>query len=70
MSTLPYLPMEIWEDILDLFDRSSLLNFQNVCRNWYDVLIQYVMNGRLKSRALVSCYSYEIFLFVLKAYLH
>ena len=50
------IPAEIWEHILDLIDDTNdLLNFQQVCRHWYDVLIQYVLNGRLKNRALVSC---------------
>ena len=53
---LPHIPIEIWENILDILDTSSLLNFQQVCRDWYDILIQYVMSGRLKNRALVSSY--------------
>ena len=58
---LPHIPIEIWENILDILDTSSLLNFQQVCRDWYDILIQYVMSGRLENRALVSSYNKSIF---------
>ena len=59
MPHLPYIPTEIWENILDLLDSSSLLNFQNVCQEWYNITIQYVMSGRLKNRALVSYLLYN-----------
>ena len=54
MSNIARIPFEIWETILDTLDRQDLLNFQNVCQEWYDVLIRYVMSGRLKNRAVVS----------------
>ena len=59
MRPLPHIPTEIWEKILDLLDSTSLLNFQNVCKEWYDITIQYVISGRLKNRALVSIIHYE-----------
>ena len=41
--------------ILDLLDKTEdLLAFQRVCNEWREVLLSYVMDGRLKSRALVS----------------
>ena len=41
--------------ILDLLDKTEdLLAFQRVCNEWKEVLLSYVMDGRLKSRALVS----------------
>ena len=43
MSTITMIPYEIWEKILDSFQRQDLLNFQNVCQEWYDVAIRYVM---------------------------
>ena len=51
---LPHLPYEIWEQILDLLDTPALLAFQKVCSAWRHTLLSYVMDGRLKSRALVS----------------
>ena len=60
MPHLPYIPTEVWENILDLLDSSSLLNFQNVCQEWYNIMIQYVMSGRLKNRAMVRCLLYSI----------
>ena len=60
MPHLPHIPTEIWENILDLLDSSSLLNFQNVCQEWYNTTIQYVMSGRLKNRALVSYLQYDV----------
>ena len=54
MSTVVRIPFEIWETILDKFDRQDLLNFQAVCQEWYYVSIRYVMSGRLKNRAVVS----------------
>ena len=54
MSNVARIPFEIWETILDILDRQDLLNFQNVCQEWYDVSIRYVMSGRLKNRAVVS----------------
>ena len=52
---LPHLPYEVWEMILDLLDKTEdLLAFQRVCTDWREVLLSYVMDGRLKSRALVS----------------
>ena len=54
MSTVVRIPFEIWETILDKFDRQDLLNFQTVCQEWYYVSIRYVMSGRLKNRAVVS----------------
>ena len=53
MSTVTMIPYEIWEKILDSFQRQDLLNFQNVCQEWYDVAIRYVMSGRLRNRAVV-----------------
>ena len=53
MSTITMIPYEIWEKILDSFQRQDLLNFQNVCQEWYDVAIRYVMSGRLRNRAVV-----------------
>ena len=54
-SPLPHLPYEVWEMILDLLDKTEdLLAFQRVCNEWKEVLLSYVMDGRLKSRALVS----------------
>lgn len=47
------IPYEIWEIILDSFQRQDLLIFQNVCQEWYDVAIRYVMSGRLRNRAVV-----------------
>ena len=54
MSSLPYLPIELWECILDMLDTPGLLGFQQACQEWHDILINYVMSGRLKNRALVS----------------
>ena len=54
MSAVVRIPFEIWETILDKFDRQDLLNFQTVCQEWYYVSIRYVMSGRLKNRAVVS----------------
>ena len=54
-SPLPHLPYEVWEMILDLLDKTEdLLAFQRVCNEWKEVQFSYVMDGRLKSRALVS----------------
>jgi len=53
-SPLPHLPYEVWEMILDLLDKTEdLLAFQRVCNEWKEVLLSYVMDGRLKSRALL-----------------
>jgi len=54
-SPLPHLPYEVWEMILDLLDKTEdLLAFQRVCNEWKEVLLSYVMDGRLKSRALAA----------------
>ncbi len=50
----PVLPIEIWEKLLDLLDRESLLSFQDVCLEWRKIVLAYIMSGRLGSRALVS----------------
>jgi len=50
--TLPHLPYELWEQILDLLDTQGLLSFQKVCTDWREIVVSYVMDGRLKSRAL------------------
>ena len=55
------IPYEIWEIILDNFQRQDLLNFQNVCQEWYNVAIRYVMSGRLRNRAVV-CVKTDIFI--------
>jgi len=51
-----YLPFEMWENIFDHFDRETLDNFQQVCQHWKDLVISYVMNGRLANRALESIF--------------
>ena len=48
------LPAEIWEKILDLLDTNSLLSFQHTCHQWRNIILEYVMRGRLRNRALVS----------------
>ena len=54
MTVIPKIPFEIWETILDLFQRQDLLSFQKVCQEWHDVVVQYVLSGRLMNRAVVS----------------
>ena len=46
-------PIEIWDIILDFLDTKSLLNFQHTCHTWRNIILDYVMRGRLRSRALV-----------------
>ena len=48
------LPTEIWEIILDCLDSKELLNFQHTCHAWRQIVLSYIINGRLKNRALVS----------------
>ena len=46
-------PIEIWDIILDFLDTKSLLNFQHTCHTWRNIILDYAMRGRLRSRALV-----------------
>ena len=46
-------PFEIWDIILDFLDTKSLLNFQHTCHTWHNIIHDYAMRGRLRSRALV-----------------
>ena len=46
-------PFEIWDIILDFLDTKSLLNFQHTCHTWRNIIHDYAMRGRLRSRALV-----------------
>ena len=46
-------PPELWEKILDHLDTNSLLNFQHTCQSWRSTILDYIMRGRLKNRALV-----------------
>ena len=48
------LPAEIWEEILDLLDTNSLLNFQHTCHTWRNIILEYIMRGRLRNHALVK----------------
>ena len=43
MIVIPKIPIEIWETILDLLQQQDLISFQNVCQEWHDVVIQYVL---------------------------
>ena len=54
------LPIEIWELILDLLDTKSLLNFQHSCHTWRNIILNYVMRGRIRDRALVRIKALEI----------
>ena len=54
MTAIQKVPFEIWETILDSLARQDLLSFQNVCQEWHDVVVQYVLSGRLMNRAVVS----------------
>ena len=47
------LPIEIWELILDLLDTKSLLNFQDSCHIYRNIILDYVIRGRIRDRALV-----------------
>ena len=47
------LPIEIWELILDLLDTKSLLNFQDSCHTYRNIILDYVIRGRIRDRALV-----------------
>ena len=47
------LPIEIWELILDLLDTKSLLNCQDTCHTYRNIIIDYVIRGRIRDRALV-----------------
>lgn len=51
---LPRLPLEVWERILDLVDAEGLEALQNSCTEFRDVVVAYVMSGRLGRRARVS----------------
>ena len=53
-----YLPNEIWELILDCLDTQALLNFQHTCHPWRQIVLSYVINGRLKNRAFVSLHCF------------
>ena len=48
------LPLELWEKILDLVDSQGLFGLQESCRTLKDIVLSYILNGRLKHRALVS----------------
>ena len=47
------LPIEIWELILDLLDTKSLLNFQHSCLTYRNIILDYVIRGRIRDRAMV-----------------
>ena len=47
------LPIEIWELILDLLDTKSLLNIQESCHTYRNIILDYVIRGRIRDRALV-----------------
>ncbi|XP_059091699.1 uncharacterized protein LOC131887181 isoform X2 [Tigriopus californicus] len=46
------LPREIWEKILDSLDTHGLQQAQNTCASWREIVLAYIMNGRLGNRAL------------------
>ncbi len=52
----PIFPLEIWEKIFDFLDSESLLSFQKVCTEWRNLILSYIMNGRLGNRAMVKTY--------------
>jgi hypothetical protein len=52
------LPVEIWELIFDLLDTRGLQNVQKVCTQWRNLVLGYIMNGRLGNRALVNMQLY------------
>ncbi|XP_059091697.1 uncharacterized protein LOC131887181 isoform X1 [Tigriopus californicus] len=47
------LPREIWEKILDSLDTHGLQQAQNTCASWREIVLAYIMNGRLGNRALL-----------------
>ncbi|XP_059091700.1 uncharacterized protein LOC131887181 isoform X3 [Tigriopus californicus] len=47
------LPREIWEKILDSLDTHGLQQAQNTCASWREIVLAYIMNGRLGNRALM-----------------
>ena len=47
------LPTEIWEIILDCLSSQGLLNFQHTCHAWREIVLNYIINGRLKNRSFV-----------------
>ena len=47
------LPTEIWEIILDCLSSQGLLNFQHTCHAWREIVLTYIINGRLKNRSFV-----------------
>ena len=48
------LPAEILEIILDCLDSRGLLNFQHTCHAWREIVLNYIINGRLKNRSFIS----------------
>ena len=52
-------PFEIWDIILDFLDTKSLLNFQHTCHTWCNIIHDYAMRGRLRSRALVRIFFFS-----------
>lgn len=50
----PRFPVEIWEKIFDLLDSKSLQNVQKTCQEWRDLVLGYIMSGRLGNRAMVK----------------
>ena len=63
------LPIEVWELILDLLDTKSLLNFQHSCHAWRNIILNYVMRGRIRDRALVRIKALEIRYALINCYL-
>ena len=48
------LPVEIWTKILLYLKPSNIIQVQNVCPLWFDVIQNFISEGRVKSDAYVS----------------
>ena len=48
------LPVEIWTKILLYLKPSNIIQVQNVCPLWFDVIQNFISEGRIKSDAYVS----------------
>ena len=53
-TTYTDLPVEIWTKILLYLKPSNIIQIQNVCSLWFDVIQNFIAEGLIKSDAYVS----------------
>ena len=56
------LPVEIWTKILLYLKPSNIIQVQNVCPLWFDVIQNFISDGLIKSDVYVSKNFYNVFI--------